>query len=234
MVSVEKAIIARLSKDHTDFEILVDPDKALEFRKGLPVSIENILAAQEIFNDAKKGERASSIDLEKAFNTKDVFQVAKIILKKGNIQLTTEQRRKLLEEKKKQIANTISKQGINPKTKLPHPQQRIMNAMDEAHVNIDPFRSAEEQIEAVLEKIQKIIPINLERLEIAIKIPMEYAGKASSAIRNMATLKKEEWGTDAWFAVIEIPAGIQNEVYSKLNDLTAGKVEVKIVKRKDI
>jgi ribosome maturation protein SDO1 len=234
MVSIEKAVVARISKAGNNFEILVDPDKALEFRKGVDVSIENALAVREVFKDSKKGERASGSDMEKYFGTRDVFEVAKQIIKKGEIQLTTEHRRKMVEEKRKQIANMISKQGINPQTRLPHPPQRILNAMDEAHVDIDPFKPATDQVKDALEKIREVIPISIEKIEIAIKVPMQHAGKASSLVRNIAPIKNEEWKSDAWYAVIEIPAGMQSDVYARLNELTAGTVETKIVKRKQV
>jgi len=234
MVSVEKAVIARLHKNHMNFEILVDPDKSLEMKKGGDLDIQDVLAAQEIFKDAHKGERASAQDLENCFGTADIMKVAEAIVKHGEIQLTTDQKHHMIENKRKQIADIISKQGIDPKTKTPHPPQRILNAMDQAHVNIDAFKPAKDQVETVLEKIREIIPISLERLEIAVKVPIKYAGKASSIIRQMAPVIKEEWKPDSWIVLIEIPAGMQADIYSRLNDLTSGQVEVKIVKEKQV
>jgi len=162
------------------------------------------------------------------------MKVAEAIVKDGEIQLTTEQKHNMREEKRKQIADIISKQGIDPKTKTPHPPQRILNAMEQAHVNIDPFKPAKEQVEIVLEKIREIIPISMERLEIAVKVPIKFAGKASSIIRQMASVLKEEWKSDCWIVMIEIPAGMQADVYGRLNELTSGQVEVKIVKEKQV
>jgi ribosome maturation protein SDO1 len=222
--------MARLSKAGHNFEILVDPDLALRFRKGEPISIENILASQEIFADARKGERAKGENLMKVFNTTDFPTVVTSILKHGEIQLTTEQRRRFVEEKKKEIANIISRQGMDPRTKLPHPPQRVLNAMEQAKVGIDPFRPARDQVNEVLSKIQPIIAISLERIDIAIRVPIEFAGRANAEVRKIAPVKSEEWKNDAWIAVLEIPAGMQADIYESLNKLTAGRVEVKIVK----
>jgi ribosome maturation protein SDO1 len=230
MVSVEDAVIARITRMGMNFEILVDPDKALEFKKGKEIDIDIILAVKDIFKDSRKGERHSSEDLQKAFRTTNLWEVAKIILKEGELQFTTEQRRRFIEEKKKEIANIIAKQGMDPKTKLPHPVQRILNAMEEAHVTIDPFKPAKEQVKYVLDKIQAILPISLERIEVAIRVPIEYAGKANAIVREITDVKKEEWTSTAWIALIEIPAGMQADIYEKLNKLTSGKVDVKIVK----
>ena len=230
MVSLEKAVIARITKEHSHFEIMVDSELAMEFRRGKPISIESILAVQDIFKDANKGERAGAHELERHFGTSDVFKVAEEIIRHGEVQLTTEQRRRLLEEKRRQIADIISRQGINPQTKLPHPPARILNAMEEARVSVDPMRAAQEQVEAVLGKIQPIIPIAFQRLEVAIKVPAEHAGRLASHIRSIATVRKEEWTGASFFALIEIPAGMQAEIYKKLNDLTGGRVEAKVIR----
>jgi ribosome maturation protein SDO1 len=230
MVSVDKAVIAKMKKGSHSFEILVDPEKALELRKGNPISIENVLAVQDVFKDAHTGDRAGAFELEASFKTSDVFKVAEEIIRHGEVQLTTEQRRKMLEEKRKQVADIISRQGINPQNKLPHPVTRILNAMEEARVQIDVMKPAQEQVQAVLEKIQPIIPIAFERLEVAIKVPAESAGRLSGHLRSMVTVKKEEWQGAYFFAVIELPAGMQAEIYKKLNDLTGGRVESKVVR----
>ncbi len=229
MTTIEKSVLARLTISGEHFEVYVDPDRALEFKKGSPVSIENMLSVREIFKDAHKGERASSSDLEKAFKTTDIFKVAEQVIRKGEVQLTTEQRRKMVDEKRNQIADIISKQGINPQNKLPHPQQRILNAMEESRVQVDPFKPADGQVNDVLKAISPILPIFFEKLEIAVKVPMQYAGKASAAIHQLAAIKKEEWKGDGWLGLIEIPAGLQGEIYAKISELTNGTAEVKIV-----
>ncbi len=230
MVSIENATLARLSRDGHEFEVLVDPDLALRFKKGGDVGIENVLAAQGVFSDAKRGERIPDETLEHVFKTTDIFKIAASIIKHGELQLTTEQRRHFVEEKRKRIASIISKQGMDPKTKLPHPPNRIMNAMEEARVTVDPFKPAKDQVNAALAKIREVLPISLELIDIGLKVPIELAGKASSEVRKIAPVKSEEWKNDSWFAIMQIPAGMQSEIYETLNHITAGRAEVKILK----
>lgn len=231
MTSLDKSVVARIHKQGITFEVLVDSEKALDFKKGAPGSIENIIVVREIFTDSKKGERASASDLEKNFGTVDKLKVAEAIIKHGDIQLTTEQKRKMTQEKYKEIASIVSKQGIDPRSGLPHPPQRIANAMEQAHINVDPFKSASMQVNDVVEKLQEILPIKFERLEIAVRVPIEYAGKAGFAIRKLTDIKREEWQTSQWIATMEIPAGMQGDVYSELNHVTSGKCEVKVIKK---
>lgn len=234
MVSVEDAVIARLSKGGRNFEVLVDSEKSLELRKGKSVSMDDILAVRQVFKDSKKGKKASDEDLKEEFETTDPLKIARQIIKQGDVQLTTRQKRKLTKEKRKQVASIISRRGINPQTDKPHPPKRIENAMEQAQVNIDPFTPAGEQVKDVLEKIRPIVPISFQQAQIAVKVPVKFAGKASSEIRRIAEVKKEEWKSTHWFALLEIPAGMQTEIYNKLNELTSGNVETKVVKKKEL
>lgn len=234
MVSVEDAVISKLSIKGQNFEVLVDPNKALEIKKGKKID-EDALAYPEIYRDAKKGMRVSDEDLEKAFGTTDILAVAERIIRFGKLQVTTEQRRKLVEQKKNQIAYIISRKGINPQTGTPHPPQRILNVIEEAGVNIDPFVDAELQVDNVLKAIKPLIPINLQKYTIQLRVPAEYTGKTYSVLKSFTTVVSEKWlGDGSLEATVIIPAGIQDEFYSKIAALTKGNFESKIVKKEEI
>src|SRR4030043_1471426 len=104
----EKYTVARITKDTEHFEILVKPQKALDYRMGKIAGITEVLAAETIFSDANKGTRTSEENLRKAFGTTDQLKIAETILKTGTLQLTTEQRRKMVEEKRKQNGELIT------------------------------------------------------------------------------------------------------------------------------
>ncbi len=228
MVSVEKAVIAKIMKSGQKFEILVDPVLALEVRQGKEVPVDSLLAVPEVFEDVKKGSRPAGALVNKTFGTNDIGAVAKKIIREGEVQLTTEQRHKMMTEKTLAIATIIARNGVNPQTGVPHPQDRVLRAMEEAKVRIDVDKRPEEQVDAVMEAIRAIIPIRFEKVRIAVRIPAQYAGRAVGVIRNFGTPSKEEYGPDgSYMCVIEVPAGIQAEIYDKLNSLTHGEVQVK-------
>ena len=143
MVTLEDAVIARLEYYGERFEILVDPDLASDFKRGEDIKIEEILAVEEVFKDAKKGDKASEEAMNKAFDTTDPLEAATIIIRKGQVQLTAQQRRDMQEDKRKMVVAKIARDAINPQTKLPHPARRIEIAMEEAKVRIDPFKSVD-------------------------------------------------------------------------------------------
>lgn len=231
MVSLDDAVIARLKKGNEEFEILVDPYAAADFIEGKEVDILENLAINAVFHDAKKGLRAPEESLNRAFGTTDIIEISKQIILKGSIQLTTEQRRKIQENKKKRIIDTIARNAMDPKTKAPHPRQRIELAMEQAGVHIDPFKPVSEQIKTVIEALRPILPISMEQVRISIKIPAEYIGKAYGIIRNFGTIEREDWQSDgSWIGIVKIAPGLQNEFYDKINDVTKGNVSTKILK----
>ena len=231
MITLEDAVIARLEYFGEHFEILVDPEMAADFKRGEAIQMQEILAVEEIFKDAKKGDKASEEAMIKAFNTTDILDVAATIIRKGQVQLTAEQRKEMTEEKRRKIVATITREAINPQTKLPHPARRIEIAMEESKIHIDPFKSVDEQVNTVLKAIRIKIPIRFERVQVAIKIPGDFSGKVYNIIPEFGKTRKEEWQQDgSWVAVVEIPGGMQENFYRKLNEITHGQVETKLLK----
>jgi len=227
-ISVEDSVIARITKGGEKFEILVDPKKALDVKAGKEVPLDDLVVSQEIYEDSGKGLRASEDKINKAFGTNDAKTIIYKIIRQGEVQLTTEQRREIVENKRKAIAATIAKQGINPQTGLPHPIDRIERAMEQAKVRVQIELDPEEQVESTLESIQSIIPIKFEKITLAIKIPPQFAGKCSSVIRNFGKMIKEEWKNDgSYLCIIEVAGGMQQDIYDKLNSITHGQFEVK-------
>lgn len=231
MVDVDKAIIARIRKEGRTFEILVDCDNALELKKGKDIPMEDIVATDDIFKDVKKGEKASENELKTIFNTNNPSEIAAIIIKKGEIQLTQDHKEKLREELRKKIVNLIHKNAVDSQTGLPHPTQRIENAMNEARVKINDYQSAEEQIEKVLSQLKPIIPIKFEVIEVTLKIPAKFAGQSFSTLKKYKLLK-DSWDSDgSLIAVVEIPAGIQEEFFNEINKITHGETESSIERK---
>jgi ribosome maturation protein SDO1 len=231
LVSLDEAVIARFKKGEEQFEVLVDPYAAADLIDGKEINIVQNLAIDSIFKDSKKGTHASEESLIKVFETSDVSKIAKLIILKGQIQLTTEQRQKMQKNKKNRIVEAISKNAMDPKTKSPHPRQRIELAMDQAGIHVDPFKPVSEQVKTIIEQLRPIIPISMENVRISVKIPAEQIGRAYGTVRTFGTLEREDWQSDgSWIGIIKLPAGMQTDFYDKLNDVTKGNVSTKLLK----
>jgi ribosome maturation protein SDO1 len=226
----EKYTVARITKENEHFEILVKPQKALDYRTGKIAAITEVLVTETIFSDANKGTRVAEENLRKNFGTTDPLKVAEAILKKGVLQLTTEQRRKMIEDKRKQIIDFISRQSVDPKTNLPHPPLRIENAMEQIHYPIDPFKPVEEQAREIVKLLRPILPLKMEQVSVGVRIPAEYSAKAYGTIKAFGTIKREEWRADgSWYGVLEMPAGLYAPFLDKLGEITKGSGEAKII-----
>ena len=230
-ISVEKAVIAKITKSGERFEILVDPELALQFKSGKDVDMDELIVTKEIYENSKKGLRASEDKVNKAFGTNDIIKITKAIILHGDVQLTTEQRHEMLEQKRKAIANIISRQGVNPQTGQPNPPERVLRAMEEAKSKIDVFKKPEEQIEEILKSIQSILPINFEKVKISVLVPAQFAGKISNAVRGFGPINNEKWGQDGSYSCrIELSAGLQQDLFDKINSITHGQGEIKVIK----
>ncbi|MEK6985894.1 MAG: ribosome assembly factor SBDS [Candidatus Thermoplasmatota archaeon] len=236
-VSLDKAVVARLPRFNLHFEILVDPDAAVavaeHFRRGEAVSDDTIRAlcpTDTVFTHWSDGKRASREELLKGFETEEFVTIASRILREGEIQLTAEQRKKMADAKHKRIVETILRNAWNPQTKTPHPKERIERALEEAKFKVDPMRRVEEQVEEAMKKLRLLLPIAFDKVKVAIRIPSEHAGHAYGSVRGLGELQQEEWQSDGSLVVVlELPAGMQTDLYDRLNSMTHGKVTVKLL-----
>jgi len=225
MVSIDKAVLARLSTGGKHFEIYVEPQLALEVKHGKEMDMRPVLASLEIFKDAKKGDKAAESSIKETFGTTDVNVVAKEIIRKGELQLTTEQRRHMSEEKKKAIVAKIAREAYNPQTKTPHPPARIEKAIEEARVSIDPFESVDSQAAKIVKAIRQILPISIETFTIEVLIPNTCSGSAYGALKKYG-MEKEAWLNDGSLkCVVKIPAGIEADFYSEVNGICKGTAQ---------
>ena len=237
VVSLEKAVVARLARFATHYEVLVDPDGADALQQKMrdgktlaPEEIRAILAVDQVFTHWTDGKKASDEQLLKGFETTDILEVTKRILQEGEVQLTGEQRKRMGEAKHKRVVDFILRNAWNPQTKSPHPRDRIERALEEAKFHIDPLRHVEEQVEEAMKKLRPLLPIAFEKVKVAIKIPAEHTGHTYGAVRQLGEIKQEEWQKDgSLVVVIEIPAGMQGEVYDRLNTVTHGNVTTKLL-----
>lgn len=226
----DKYTVARMTKDNEHFEVLVKPQKALDYRMGKISSVTEVLAAETVFSDANKGTKASEENLRKAFGTTDALKIAETIITKGTLQLTTEQRRKMTEDKRKQIVDFIARQSVDPKTNLPHPPTRIENAMEQIRYSIDPFRPVEDQAKEIIKALRVILPLKTEQISVSITVPAAYSAKAYGSIKNFGTIKHEEWRADgSWNGILEMPAGSYAPFLEKLGEITKGSGEARTV-----
>ena len=216
MVSLDDAVVARLEKGGKRYEILVDPDLVESFKSD-PTSIplDDLLATDEVWHDARSGERPTEDKLISTFGTIDLLDCVTTIHTKGSIQLTTVQRRQMISDKRQQIITEISRTAIDPRSKAPHPATRIELALDELRWNPDPFLSVERQIKDAVDVLRPVIPLSFETIKLAFRVSGSAYGGVQREVRS--DVIKEQWLENGdWAFVVEIPAGMKGEYLSKV------------------
>jgi len=216
MVSLDDAVLARLEKGGKRYEVLVDPVLVEAFKSDPnSVDINDFLAMDEVFHDARGGERPTEEAIESVFQTQDITAITSMILDKGSIQLTTAQRKAMVETMRQQIIHHIHTQAVDPKTKSPHPKTRIELALEESRYSVDPFKRLEEQVKDAIAKLKPLIPLSFETVRLAFKVPGPAYGGVSQILR--AYQQKEGWLEDgSWASVIECPAGMKGELIGQV------------------
>ena len=216
MVSLDDAVLARLEKGGKRYEALVNPDLVEQWKEDASsVELDDFMAMDEIFHDARAGERPTEEALMNTFQTLDVEAILNIILEKGSIQLTTAQRKARVENMRQQIIHHIHSQAIDPKSKSPHPRTRIELALDESKYSVDPFKRLEDQVKDAIAKLKPLIPLSFEAVRLAFRIPGSAYGSVSQLLRLYQ--KKEQWLENGdWACIVELPAGMKGDIIGQV------------------
>ena len=104
--------LVRLKSHGRTFEVAVDPDKAIAYKEGDHVDIEDIVQSEKVFADMKKGLLASEEALQTVFDTTHALTAIRQILDKGELQLTQKHREEIRERKFNKIVNIIHRNAI--------------------------------------------------------------------------------------------------------------------------
>jgi ribosome maturation protein SDO1 len=236
MISLDEAVTARLESHGARFEVLVDPDAALAIKRGeFDGDLEEVIAAEDVFEDASRGDRPAESDLEDVFGTTEPLEIIPEVIREGDIQITAEQRREMQEQKRRQLIQHIARNAVNPQMDdAPHPPDRIESALEETDFRIDPMEPVDEQVDEALDALRPVIPIRFDEVTVAVQVPPDHAGSAQSQLRGFGDLEDEEWQSDgSWIGVISFPAGLQNDFYDRVNELTSGEAETRVVREED-
>ncbi|MBS3115947.1 ribosome assembly factor SBDS [Candidatus Woesearchaeota archaeon] len=235
MVDVDKAVFARLQKKGKEFEILVDPELAVkakeDLKKGKDVEMNDILAAEGIFFDTKKGTRAGKKDLILAFDTDDAEVIAKMIVRDGKIYTSQDQRHKQTQEKWDRIVALIAMNAIDAKTKIPIPKKTVEDALRKAVFRIDDNKTVENQMQDAIKKIKELIPLSFNQKTLQINnIAPNLVTPCLNLSKNLGSITKENWNQDKSLTLtVSVPVGLKEEFIDRLNAITHGNADIKIM-----
>jgi ribosome maturation protein SDO1 len=222
--------LARFKKNGKRFEIVIDPDKAIDYKNKKLEDIREVLIAERIFEDVQKGVFSLKSDINMIFPKMETLDIAKYILLNGELQLSAKYRDAKQEEKRRAIIETIHRNSVDPKTNLPHPITRIENAMREVKVRVDDNKSAHDQVQNIVKKLQTVLPIKFEHKHVQVHISEKYSKKYYKILHRFGKVSNEEWLDDGcYMCIVEVPAGLYLDFIDDLNKKTHGGAEIKLL-----
>ncbi|MDH5647351.1 MAG: ribosome assembly factor SBDS, partial [Candidatus Heimdallarchaeota archaeon] len=231
-IDLGKNTLVRLNTHGKRLELVVDPELAWLLQQGDDVPIDDVVEGFIFFENFSKGLKAGIDELTEIFGTENEREMAKIMIQKGELQITQEQRKRFLKEKRDEIIAYLNTHAVNPKTKTPHPPNRIEKAIDDAGCRINRNDPVKEQALRILKEIQSIIPIQIESASIEFIVPPKDTGRLYGVIQSFGEVVNENWGNDGSLTlVVNVPAGIVATTLEEISDKSKGRVRSTVLTR---
>lgn len=227
--------VVRIKKGGKRFEIACYKNKVISWREGIEKDIDEVLQSHTIFLNVSKGEVAKKADLIKCFEKDDQTEVCKLILAKGDLQVSDKERQAQQEAQFKEIATTISEKCVNPETKRPYPVSIIEKAMKECHVSIKPNKGSKAQALETIGKLQETLPIQRAQMRMRVTIPVKFSGKFYKSLKKLGLKGESEEKDQADLRmVLLVDPGMFGELEGMVREDTQGAGNTELLNLKEV
>ena len=174
----------------------------------------------------------------------DQTEICKLILKKGDLQVSEKERQAQQEAMFKgvkvllfihkvihlfiislDIATVISNKCVNPETKRPYPVSIIEKAMKECHIAVKPNKTSKQQALDTIGKLQTTLPIERAMMRMKISSPLKASNKIRKYLQkqagNVKVESEEKDGEQMVFTLLASP-GLYRDMEHLVREETQG------------
>jgi len=226
--------VVRMKKAGKRFEIACYKNKVVSWRNKTEKDVDEVLQTHTVFINVSKGQVAKREDLVAAFETDNQTDICKLILEKGELQVSEKERTVQLESSYKDIATTVADMCVNPETKRPYPVGIIEKALHDIHFSIKPNRSTKQQALEVIPKLREQMAIERAKMRIRIFVPSHSAKALKEKLISFVTVENETWESGN----LEITGVIEPGKFRELDELirkdSKGKGSLELLNLKDV
>jgi ribosome maturation protein SDO1 len=153
-------VTVKLKINGKKFEVAAYPNRVRDYRNGIEKNLDEVLQVFQVFENVSRGVHAKTADLVKYFGTKDMEECCKMILMKGELQVSDRERQEEYHAKFRDVATLVAGRCVNTQTGWPYTTSSIETAMrDTIHFAVNPTKSIKLQAMEVIEKLKLHIPI---------------------------------------------------------------------------
>ncbi|KRX58175.1 CAP-Gly domain-containing linker protein 1 [Trichinella sp. T9] len=203
-------------------------------RLPLERDIDEVLQTHHIFTNVSKGELAKKEDLLNAFATDNQTEICKVILEKGELQISEKERKLYYESSFKEIANIIAGMCVDIKSKRPYSQAMIETALHEIHFSVRPRKSSKQQALDIIPRLKQHMPIDRAKMVLRVECPAELAKAAKEKLNEWVdSFELERWEENGdLLAIVIVEPSYFRQIDSLVRSPTArGVVDVITVRQ---
>ncbi|CAH0518372.1 unnamed protein product [Peronospora belbahrii] len=221
--------VVRMRKAGKRFEIACYKNKVQNWRNGVEEDIDEVLQIDKVYENVSKGKFAKKSDWSKAFDVHSEEQVCRIILDRGELQVSEGERKALVENMYRDIATIVADKCVNPTSNRPYPYTVIERVMKEIHYAVIPNRSAKQQALELIKKLPEHIPLARAKMKIQIITPKSGVQAIKTELLKEGAEIVEQTGSETVRMVVLITPGSYRIVTTLVQKYTAGQGSLEVI-----
>lgn len=231
--------VVKMKKCGKRFEIACYKNKVVSWREGIEKDLDEVLQSTTVFVNVSKGEVAKKADLLKCFEELegDQTEICKVILAKGDLQVSDKERQAQQEAMFKDIATVISDKCVNPESKRPYPVSIIEKAMKECHISVKPNKSSKQQALDTIGKLQASIPIERAMMRMKVATPLKASNKIRKSLSKLGAgvkVESEEKVEEEMVMILLVDPGQYRGIDTLVKEETQGAGTMELLNLKEV
>lgn len=170
-VRLTNVAVVRMNRCGKRFELACYRNKMINYRQGVETDLSEVLQTTRVFTNVSKGEFAPSSALTEAFGTDDEDEVCRIVLARGQVQVSDRERNARHENAVREIAELVADRCVDPRSDRRYDARRVADAMRRAGFVVHPTRSAKQQFldcVRLLKERPDVLPIERARMRLRV------------------------------------------------------------------
>ncbi|XP_021954701.1 ribosome maturation protein SBDS [Folsomia candida] len=233
-IRLTNVAIVRMKKGGKRFEIACYKNKVLSWRNKVEKDIDEVLQTHSVFTNVSKGQVAKKEDLVAAFGKDDQTEICKLILDKGELQVSGKERQEQLDASVKDVANTIAGLCVNPETKRPYPISIIEKGLKDIHFSVKPNRSAKQLALEAIPQLKTSLPIERAQMRLKITVSGHSCKSIAEKVGNMGTVEDKEFMGNGLTMTVLIDPGYYRQLDEIMQAETKGQGRLEVLSLKEV
>ena len=174
------------------FELMLKPNAYGDYMNN-KLKLSDILLSDEIYESIKEGKKGSKNSLKEKLSISTDKELFDHMIRNGEYNMSSLERKTLVEDKKKQICNYFHSNFIDTRIGAPPSLQILADTIKSLGLKIDPFKNIRAQADSLLSKLEKEISLKKCDLYFELKAEVKHYGKMLKVLHKYGEINKEDF-----------------------------------------